>query len=95
MNTTELIAVLSLVVAGTAFVVGLLQYRKAQAWKRAEFIATEIKEAFSDPLIQFALRLLDWNDSTYDLRPFTGYERLKRVRITDLNLAAALVPHSE
>jgi hypothetical protein len=95
MDAGDKIALLGVIVAGIAFLVGLLQYRKAQAWKRAEFIANEVKEAFSNPYVQFALRLLDWNDSKYDLRQFTGDERLRRVRIADINVAAALVPHSD
>ncbi len=39
----------------------LLEYTKAQKWKKAEFLAKEVKEFFADANIQRALLMLDWN----------------------------------
>ncbi|HEY6331626.1 MAG TPA: hypothetical protein VI756_20035 [Blastocatellia bacterium] len=43
-----------------ALLFGLLQYRKSERWKRAEFVAKEIKEFESDPLVQNAMLMIDW-----------------------------------
>jgi hypothetical protein len=95
MDTHDLIALLGVVLGGIAFIVGFLQYLKAQAWKQAEFVAAEMKAMFSDPYVKFALHLLDWNETTYDLRLFTGDDRLRAVHFSDLSLAAALTPHCD
>ena len=39
----NLLKAVALVGAAVAFVVSLLQYRKAQQWKRAEWVAREMK----------------------------------------------------
>src|SRR5437763_11822396 len=57
------------VAALIAFIVGLAQYRHAQRWKRAEFVAKEIKELKSDPAIRNALLMLDWNERYIELFP--------------------------
>jgi hypothetical protein len=54
----------------------LLQYRRAQRWKRAEWVAQEMKSLFADPLVQAALLLIDWHE--FDVRrlfPGKGYEK--------------------
>ena len=40
-----------------AFLGGLMQYRRAQRWKRAEFVANEMKEFKADPMVHNALLL--------------------------------------
>jgi hypothetical protein len=52
---------LGLLGAGVAFGVGLAQYRTAQAWKRAEFVASETKQFFDDELVATALLLVDYS----------------------------------
>lgn len=44
-----------------AFSFGALQYVKAQAWKRAEFLALEFKAFMSDPFVARVLLVLDWH----------------------------------
>jgi hypothetical protein len=41
--------------------VGLSQYRRAQEWKRAEFLANEIKELLADRKASNALTMIDWS----------------------------------
>jgi hypothetical protein len=43
------------------FAAGLLQYRQAQRWKRAEFAAAEVARFFATPKVQTALLLLDYS----------------------------------
>jgi hypothetical protein len=43
-----------------AFVIGLRQYRRADYWRRSEFLAREMKEYFADPKVNTALTMIDW-----------------------------------
>lgn len=95
MQAKDVITLVGVVVAGSGFLFGLIQYHRAQKWKAAEFVAGEIKEAFSDPLVRLALHLMDWNSSVHDLTEQTGNKALASVRIGDIALAAAMVPHWE
>jgi hypothetical protein len=51
----------------TAFFVGLAQYRRADYWKRAEFLANDLKDFFSDRQVSTALMLMDWRARYVDL----------------------------
>jgi len=44
-----------------------LQYRKADQWKRAEFLANEMKEFFDDPDVRNVLTMIDWGQRRVDL----------------------------
>ena len=88
--------VISTVVAVIAFLMALHQWRTAQQWKRAEFVASEVKDAFSDPSVRTVLYLLDWNARYYDLREKDdGPTELKKVLINDEMLTRALRIHWE
>ena len=50
---------LGLAGAIVAFLIGRAEYRKAQEWKRAEFVAAEAKQFFIDEEIATALLLID------------------------------------
>jgi hypothetical protein len=76
-----------------AFLGGLMQYRRAQRWKRAEFVANEMKEFKADPMVHNALLLLDWNERAIDLFPLEGDPEKRSVRIEEGAIARALVPH--
>jgi hypothetical protein len=76
-----------------AFLGGLMQYRRTQRWKRAEFVAGEMKEFKADPMVHNALLLLDWNERAIELLPNEADVNKRSVRIEDRAIAAALVPH--
>jgi hypothetical protein len=76
-----------------AFLAGLVQYRHAQRWKRAEFVANEMKEFKADTLVRNALLLLDWNERAIELFPHEANAEKRSVRIEDPVIARALVPH--
>jgi hypothetical protein len=76
-----------------AFLAGLMQYRKAQRWKRAEFVAGAIKEFKADPMVRNVLLMLDWNERAIDLFPHDPDPNKRSIRIEDSAIAAALVPH--
>jgi hypothetical protein len=46
--------------AVVAFLVGLRQYRRAEYWKRSQFLAQEMKEFFGDPRVENARTMIDW-----------------------------------
>jgi hypothetical protein len=54
------LAVLTLVGAGVAFVLSLLQWRRAQAWQRADKLDTFIEKFESDELLRLATLVVDW-----------------------------------
>jgi hypothetical protein len=56
------VALKLLIVAGgiVAFVVGLWQYRRAQKWKRSEWVAQEMRQFFGDADVRRALLMIDW-----------------------------------
>lgn len=92
LTPSDWIAIIGIGAGLMAFLAGLLQYRKAQQWKRAEFVAAEIKEMLADDVVQLALRLLDWNDGYYPLQ--TEPDPHAQVRVDDAILGLALRPHS-
>jgi hypothetical protein len=65
----DLLKAIALVGAAIAFAIGLVQYRRAQQWKRAEWVAQEMKQLFSDPIVQAALMMIDWGSRQILLYP--------------------------
>lgn len=58
----DIFAVLSSLAAFIGLGFGLFQYYKAQIWKRAEFVAEQIKEFEEDPDVKNVMLALDWNE---------------------------------
>jgi hypothetical protein len=87
----------SLALAGTAiaFGVGIWQYVKAQRWRRAEWVAQEIRSFGQDSMVQAALRMIDWGDRRVRLFTDNSGAEGELVRVTDDMVAAALQHHSE
>jgi|GEM_PF-5312979 len=69
MNPANLIGLAGVISGSIAFVVGLLQYARAQKWKRAEFAAKKFKEFKPKPAIANAnaMPMLDWNSRIYEI----------------------------
>jgi hypothetical protein len=44
-----------------------LQNQKNQDWKRAEFIASKIKEFYRDPIVVKVIQMIDYTDRRYDI----------------------------
>jgi hypothetical protein len=81
--------------AAIAFVIGLWQYRRAQNWKRAEWVAQEMKALFSEPLVQAVLMMVDWGARRVQLYPTREKPEDRYVFVTDDEVARALMPHDE
>jgi len=67
LHLDDYLKILALLGAIIAFGVGLLQYWKAQRWKRAEFLADEMKDFFATPRVQRSLLLIDWGSRDIQL----------------------------
>lgn len=94
MTYANWISLAGVVAASLAFASGLFQYRKAQQWKRAEFVAKEVKEVLQDRWVAIALRLLDFNMTTVNLQKSEHETELLEFHVEDIALAIALKPHS-
>jgi hypothetical protein len=79
--------------ASIAFIVGLLQYRKTQSWKRAEWVAEEMTGFFGDPKVRAALCMIDWGARRVQLYPERKTVEEQFVVVTDDRLAKALEDH--
>jgi hypothetical protein len=86
---------LGLLGATFAFAIGLFQYRKAQRWKRSEWVAKEMKDFFGDPAVKTALQLLDWGSRKVQLFPDKVEPEQRFVRVSDEDLRKALMYHSD
>lgn len=72
----------------------LIEYRKAQSWKKAEFLAKEMKEFFADKNVQRALLILDWNVIDITLFEHEADNKTK-FRFIDSMLERSLKHHEE
>lgn len=61
----DTIQLLALIVTIITITIGILQYRKAQKWRRQEFLSKQIHDFFDDYYVDRALIMLDWN--VYDI----------------------------
>lgn len=80
--------------AAIAFFVGLKQYRRGQQWKRAEFLAREMKELFSDVKCNNALMMIDWAEREIPLGAFLMPPDPTPVAVTYQQQSQALRPHT-
>ena len=74
------------------FSIGLSTYLRTEKWKRAEFLANEMKEFFANPRVQKALFLIDWGSRELQLiedRPPVE----SRILVTRSMQTMALRPH--
>jgi hypothetical protein len=89
----RILTAITLVGATLAFAVGLVQYRRAQHWKRAEWVAQEMKGLFGDPVVQAAFLMMDWGSRRIPLYPDRREETDRYVRLTNEVVADALMLH--
>jgi len=91
----DYLKLLVLLGAAMAFIVGLAQYRRAQHWKRVEWVAQEMKSLFGDPIVQAAFLMIDWGSRRIPLYPDRQAESERNVRLTNEIVANALLLHEE
>lgn len=91
----DILTALALIGGSLAFILGLIQYRKAQQWKRAEWIAQEMKLFFSNQMVQNALLMIDWGKRRIPLFPHREKFEDRYVVVSDEDVKHALRPHEE
>jgi hypothetical protein len=91
----DLLKALVLLGAAVAFLLGLVQYRRAQHWKRVEWVAQEMKSLFGDPVVQAALRMFEWGSRRIPLYPDRQEESDRYVLLTNQIVADALLLHDD
>ena len=70
------------------------QYRRAEQWKRAEFVAKEVKEFENSLVVRNALAMVDWGARRVNLRLKQNPEDGDLIRVTREMQWKALLPHS-
>ena len=77
----------------SAFTFAIFQYRKAEKWKRMQFVADEVRELEADPQIQNALWMIDWGVRSINLFLIRDPKTEDFVKITRDMQWRALLPH--
>lgn len=77
-----------------ALVFGYVQYRKADRWKRAEFLAKELKEFFDDPDVKNVLLMIDWGSRRINLLHIDDKNPERYPLVTRRLQVSALMPHT-
>lgn len=93
--TIKLPEVLQLVGAGLAFVIALSQYVKAQSWKRAEFVANEVRAFLSDADVLKVMTMLDWGSRGIELGERAEDGSPRKTRVNYELLSSALMTRDE
>jgi hypothetical protein len=70
------------------------QYRRAEEWKRAEFVAKEMKDFFGDRKVAIALQSIDWGNRHANLLGLSDPADKTKTRVTRALQTTALLPHS-
>jgi len=80
-------------IGAITLLLGVLEYIRAQAWKRAEFLAEVIKEFESNPMVHNVLLMLDWEDRPIELFPDMEKRESRFSRVDDRILLKSLATH--
>lgn len=89
--TKLIIAILALGGTAIAAVIAIKTFWRTEQWKRAEFLAKEMKEFFSDRRVQNTLLLIDWGTRRIAL---LNDEPAGMTLVTRNLQAHALLPHT-
>lgn len=94
-SADQTIQLLAIVGAFVAFIVGLFQYRRAQQWRRAEWVAKEMQDLLSDPYVRSALRMTDWGSRSIELYPQEAETHRRTDFVTTDEVVKALQYHED
>ena len=75
------------------FSIAVLTYRRTQQWKKAEFLAAEMKQYFANARVQKTLVMLDWGRREIELLEDEPADK-NRVVVTREMQTLALRPHT-
>ena len=98
LNLSELfknmLTLITVVIGLGTLIKAIVEYSKAQAWKRAEFLAGVMKEFVNDPNVRLAKVMIDWISRDVELFPENKKKEDKRVWVNDEILIEALTPEN-
>lgn len=94
MDIEVLLQLLAVIISAFVVLKGIDEYKKAQKWKKLEFVSAEIKEFYNDPDVKRALLMLDWNANKIQLYPGEIEDR-KDFIFNDKMLMGAFTTHLE
>jgi hypothetical protein len=87
------VSLATLIIAAVGGFVGFKSYRRSEAWKKAEFLAREMKAFFDDERVRKTTQMIDWSARRIQLvEPVPGTDN--RVTASRTLQARALRPHS-
>lgn len=89
------IKALGVLVALIGAIIALKEYRTSQNWKKAEFLAKEMKEFFDDFDVKRALWMLDWPKFTIPLSESEMINGLKVIEVDNDLLLTSLTYHED
>lgn len=88
-----LVSILGFAGTITTIALAIRQYRRAEQWKRGEFIANEVKEFEEDPAVRAVYAAIDWSERPLNLTGDPAAERARWTLVTRDFLWRALLPH--
>lgn len=88
-----LVSLLGFTAATVTIYSGLRQYRRAEQWKRGEFIAKEIKEFETNPTVRSVFAAIDWSERRINLTSRPDAPPSEWTVVTRDFLWRALLPH--
>jgi hypothetical protein len=88
-----LVSILGFGGAISALIFGIRQYGRAEQWKRGEFVAKEIKEFESDPVVRNAFLMIDWGKRKVNLFLVQNPTDADYIIVTREDQWRALLPH--
>lgn len=84
---------LSAAITAVVLLAGLFQYRQAQQWKRAEFVAAEMKAFLAEPRVRTAMLMIDWGRRNVNLFESDDPNPRSWPLVTRRVQSEALLPH--
>jgi len=88
------IKIIGLLGAAVAFTIALLQYRRADLWRRSEFVANEMKRFFENQQVRNALLMIDWGARRINIELTEKIKLEDCPRIDRALQISALMPHT-
>ncbi len=89
---SDFLAFFGICVAGFSFWNAVRQAKRAQTWKRKEFMAAQMAAFAADPAVQQTLKILDYKARELNLSGDETEQELHRIRVDQRVAARALVP---
>jgi hypothetical protein len=93
MQSDPVATVIGILLGVGTLLVGVIEYIRAQVWKRAEFLADVIKEFESSLPVRNVLVMLDWEDRKVELFPGMEEPEKRFARVNDRVFLASMTTH--